>query len=187
GAYGKVFGDGVLKRWVSVGGTAVALGGSAATHLAEQELTSARRVSDLRRAHDEPKPPDKDAPPVPAEHRPRGFAGVTLWTELDPYSFLTYGCPSRLRVPYNTDALFRPSIEGYNVATFPAAGELLVAGFAPDGMEAALRGQVYLWQEHVGAGQVVCFADAPTFRASWPMLDRLWLNAALFGVAQRRE
>lgn len=185
--YGRVFGEGLLRGWLSAGGTLVALGGAAGEFVVDSsdKLTTVTRLKDLRRVGQEPGPADDR--PVPVEHRPSRLPGVTALVDLDPYSYLTYGCPRRLRVPLATDRIFTPSVEGYNIARFPTDGPVLAAGFALGPMREALAGQVYLWQERIGDGQVVCFADAPTFRASWPMLDRLWLNAVLFGPSRRRE
>lgn len=191
GGWERVFGKEaeLLVAWVRAGGTLIALGGTASAYLAEQEerFTTAGLLRDLRRAGEEPKAPEEKPPPIPAEHRPMHMPGFTAWVELDPYSYLTYGCGPRLRVPFSGDRVFTPTIAGHVIARFAPPHELVASGLVPESMEAALPGSAWLWQEHHGAGQVICFASAPTFRASWPMLDRLWLNAVLFGPSRRRS
>lgn len=179
----------LLKSWVTAGGTLVALGHTASEYLAGQgdRFTTATVLQDLRQAGAEPKPADDKPAPLAAEHQPQNMPGFTAWVELDPYSYLTYGCERRMRVRYAGSKLFTPTLGGHTIARFAAAGEVIAAGLVPEKMAAVLRGHAWLWQELHGAGQVVCFATAPTFRASWPILDRLWLNAVLFGPSRRRE
>jgi len=46
-----------------------------------------------------------------------------------------------------------------------------------------LAGKAYVWHERQGRGQVICFAEDPTFRASYDGLDRLFFNAIIFSLA----
>ncbi|MCC7492546.1 MAG: hypothetical protein IT204_09380 [Fimbriimonadaceae bacterium] len=182
GPYERVFGSEAswLHAWVVAGGTLVALDDVASGWLLGlgSRFTTARRVTDVR--------PGAPADPVPMQHRPQRLAPLAAWVQLDPYSYLTYGCAPQMRVVFSGDRIIEPPLDGYTVARFRDR-EAVAEGFAPAATAAALDGRAYLWQERRGAGQVICFAEAPTFRASWPGLDRLWLNALLFGPSLRRE
>lgn len=191
GGYERIFGGEAtwLKSWVEAGGTLVTLGGGSSAWLCGlgDRFTTARQVTDLRGEEPAGEAAAKEKqPPVPAEHRPFTLPRLSAWVRSDRYSYLTYGCPGRFRVSFGGSTLFKPPITGHTVLQFEATAPV-ASGFAPGRMAQALAGTAYLWQERHGAGQVVCFADAPTFRASWPMLDRLWLNAALFGPSLERE
>ena len=48
-----------------------------------------------------------------------------------------------------------------------------------DDTRQALAGGSYLMTEEYGQGQVVLFASEPAYRAYWPALHRLFLNAIL--------
>ena len=49
-----------------------------------------------------------------------------------------------------------------------------------DDTRRALAGESYLVTEERGRGKVVLFASEPAYRAYWPALHRLFLNAVLF-------
>ncbi|MBI5832272.1 MAG: hypothetical protein HZB16_08195 [Armatimonadetes bacterium] len=186
--YTDVFGEQaeLLKRWVEAGGTLVALGGRASAYLSDGKgLSGASVIEDLRCLDAKPElAKDAEKPIVPQEHRPLSIPGVSAWVATDPHSYLTYGCPGRMLVPLLGANLFRPTVEGHTACRL--TGEAPI-GWLPARMADKLDGRAWLWQDMVGAGQVICFAVPPTFRASWPMLDRLWLNAVLYSRSRKRE
>ncbi len=180
--YDQVFGAeaALLRNWLTAGGTAVGFGSQVASWLCAREgLSGAGPVRDLEAEG----PSEKDAV-VPLERQPQRIPGAVAWAETDPYSYLTYGCPAEITVPVVGSALFVGPPAGRTVVRLSARPPV---GWVPQRMRPQLAGRAWCWQERVGAGQLVVFAIPPTFRASWPMLDRLWLNAALYATSHTRE
>ncbi len=67
-----------------------------------------------------------------------------------------------------------------------------VAGEVADGVivhafttEKYLRETAYTVDEPRGSGRAILFAADPNFRLLWPSLNRLFLNALLFGPSVR--
>jgi hypothetical protein len=73
-------------------------------------------------------------------------------------------------------ALTRPE-RGRVVGRFESAEKLRLAGFMWDETRKAIADQSYLVVEKLGEGKVILFAADPAFRAFWPHLHRLLLNA----------
>jgi hypothetical protein len=116
---------------------------------------------------------------------PESVPGINADVVLDRTHWLTAGYDApRLTVMVEGDLFLKPSKEGANVATFPATGKLVRAGFTwPDNTERLLRGTSFLIDEPTGRGHVILFTNEPMFRGWWRALDRLVLNAILLGPA----
>jgi hypothetical protein len=116
---------------------------------------------------------------------PEAVPGIHADVVLDRTHWLTAGYDdARLTVLLEGDLFLKPSKEGANVATFPATGRLVRAGFTwPGNTERLLRGTSLLVEEPLGDGHVVMFTNEPMFRGWWRALDRLVLNAMLLGPA----
>ncbi|MBI4469301.1 MAG: hypothetical protein HY650_08280 [Acidobacteria bacterium] len=122
-----------------------------------------------------------DRPPL--EETP----GAMLRIRLDPHHFLSFGYGEETPVLVASKLLFHPSKEKrHNVGTYAAADRLRVSGFIWDHMRERLAGKLYLSDESSGEGRVILFADDPNFRGFWDSLNRLFLNALLFGPSLRR-
>jgi hypothetical protein len=208
-AYARQFGKGGvdrLKAWVAGGGTLVAVGGAAA-FAADKDvgLTSCRAVGRDTEApgegstsqetetlttpaakKKEPVPPAASAEQadsekaVPAE--PLYVPGAIFEATVDHNYFMTYGYDNdHIAVPVNTDLFLTPSKEGANAITF-AKDLRRLSGFVwPKNTLQLLRGTAYVVDEPTEAGHVILFADDVTFRRLWPGLNRLFVNAVLFG------
>jgi hypothetical protein len=156
-----------LKEWVSAGGHLVvldmpkwAIGHDAAVELTEQKEES------------------------------RELPGSLFRAELDSRSELSYGYPApasgkiEIAVPIAGDHFYMARKEGGSVVTFssdPKVTKLLTGWSWPNETEKVLQGTVFLQDAPMGRGHVVLFAQDPTERAMWPGLNKLLLNAILFG------
>lgn len=192
-----------LKEWVRNGGVLVALKGAAAFATQKGiDWTSATLVTDLRKLRKESDRNPTGATGIGTDKRegvankeeetgdaesPDPVPGAILRARLDSSHFLTFGYDGFTNVLMQSSYIFTPSKTGINVATFvPDEKELRVSGFLWEKMQKALPRQAYLWDEPLERGHIILFADDPNFRAYWDGLNRLLLNAVLFGPSLRR-
>jgi hypothetical protein len=159
-----------LRQWVQDGGTLVTIG--SATDIARPLLSLALRswyeTADGQRAT------HYDVP------------GAVFRAELDRRHWLSAGyAAAELPVLVDSDRLYLapdqpPSTRRHVVATY-AASRPLVSGHAwPETLE-RIAGAVYAYEERVGAGRVIAFAEEPNFRAYHRGVNRLFLNAVVLG------
>lgn len=190
-----------LKDWVSSGGVVVGLAGGAA-FLAHPkvDLTSARIVGEKEEGEGEGEaaedttgyrpPAIGPVPPLPSpaggETRPLEVPGAIFRAAVDRTHPLTFGYEAdRIAVTLWGDRFFAPSRKGSNPVAF-VGGDLVVAGFTwPENTVKYLQDTAYLIDEPNGSGRAVLFAADPNFRLLWPSLNRLFLNALLFGPSVR--
>ncbi len=92
----------------------------------------------------------------------------------------------RLPVLVDSDRIYLPpegppSSRRRVVASYGADGALKLSGHAwPESLE-RLEGAVHVYEERVGRGRVICFAEDPNFRGYHRGLNRLFLNAVVLG------
>ncbi|MGD8377448.1 MAG: M14 family metallopeptidase [Acidobacteriota bacterium] len=173
-----------LDRWVRDGGVFVGIGGGAALAARpETDWTSARPVTRPAPVEDPAAgrgaPSPADPPAVRVDELPDATPGAIARVDLDLHHYLTLGYGDWLAVPVISRLAFTPAGEGIDVARFAPADELRLSGFMWDETREALAGQSYLLAERRGRGKVILFAGSPIFRAYWPHLNRLLLNAVL--------
>jgi hypothetical protein len=180
--------DGIehLQAWIESGGVFVGIGGGAGFAASEQVgWTSGRPVlaPDARpqsqssdgAAGDATRAKEKGTPTL--DDLPVATPGAVVRVLLDEKSFLTAGYGDRIAVPLASRlALTRPE-RGRVVGRFESAEKLRLAGFMWDETRKAIADQSYLVVEKLGEGKVILFAADPAFRAFWPHLHRLLLNA----------
>ena len=166
-----------LERWIRRGGTLVTLG--SATELA-------RRHFDLQLDswYDDG---DDDQ-----EEQQQRFSvpGAFFRAQLDLEQWLSAGYSSPELPMYVDSARILlqqtgpPSSRRRVVATVGAGadgGAALISGHAwPESLE-RLPGAVLLYEQRVGSGRVIAFAEDPNFRGYLRGLDRLFLNAVVLG------
>ena len=119
--------------------------------------------------------------------------GSLFRAEIDPRSFLSYGYkPNKdgkieVAVPVQGNSFYKVKKEGGSFVTFssdPKVKKLLSGWEWPDETEKAISGTVWCQDTPVGRGHFVLFTQDPTERALWPGLNKMLLNAMLFGSAR---
>ncbi|NIR42787.1 MAG: hypothetical protein GWN99_02835 [Gemmatimonadetes bacterium] len=165
--------DGVerLKTWVRDGGTLITIG--SATEFARRglELISLRSWYELEENE---------------EAQRFGVPGAIVETELNDHVWMTAGyAGDRLPVLLNSSTIYLmpegpPSSRVRAVATYSTPDPLL-SGHAWSETLERVPGAVYAYEERVGSGRVIAFAEDLNFRAYCRGLNRLFLNAAVVG------
>ncbi len=175
--YGRHWGEETVERlrnWVREGGSLVCIKGAAEWAARKNvDLTSARVRDRTREEKGEGKSEEeakgRRLPPVP---------GALLRLEVDTRHYLGLGVDGPVTVLLRSDHVFEPTSQGARVAEFPKENAI-VAGFTFEASRPALAGAPFLWDEPVGQGHVICFADDVTFRTFLQGAHRLFLNSLL--------
>ncbi|HYH06930.1 MAG TPA: M14 metallopeptidase family protein [Thermoanaerobaculia bacterium] len=167
-----------VKRWVSEGGTLVAVKGAHA-FLREKDV----EISKLK-LWEPPKAKEGEA----ADQRYNDFRipGSAFRTTMNERSFLTFGVTRPPAVLVEGSNAFLPLAHRVdNILTIDAK-EPLISGVAwPESLE-HIKGSVYVTSEKSGRGQVITFADDPHFRLFWRGTLPIFLNAVLYGPSFAR-
>ncbi len=172
----------------------------------KDEKAEGKQAAPPSKATDPDKKSEADKPPAEAEGgkedankpKPGGFdrrkiplavPGAIFRATVNRDHFLTYGYDrDTLPVLVDTDQFLAPTRRGANVLTFPAEGNLRLAGFEwPDNTERLLHGTAAVVEEPLGDGHVILTANGPSYRMFWRATTRLWLNSLLYAPAMRGE
>lgn len=107
--------------------------------------------------------------------------GLFAKAEIDPMSFLGYGYKHTwLPMHIEGDSFSKAPKSGSAVQT-STDGDSVLVGWKWDNTNKDLRGISLVETAQIGRGKVVWFAQDPTFRAQFPGLDKLILNAIILG------
>jgi hypothetical protein len=161
-----------IKRWVRDGGTLVTIGAS--TDFARTEL----ELIKLRSWYDTEEGENAQRFTVP---------GAILRVELNEHNWLSAGyAGTELPVLVSSNRIYLmpegpPSSRQRLVGRYAAEGSLRIAGHVWPESRERLAGSVFAYEERVGGGRVIAFAEDLNFRAYWRGANRLFLNAVVLG------
>ncbi len=160
-----------LKDWIRDGGTLVTLG-SATEFARDLELIDLRSWYDLEE--------NEDA-------RRFGVPGAIFKAYVDEHHWMSAGF-DRMELPVlvNSSRIYLapegpPSSRQRVIATY---GPKLAGHAWPESLE-RLDGAVFAYEQRLGGGRVIAFAEDINFRAFWRGANRLFLNAVILGPSAR--
>jgi hypothetical protein len=161
-----------LRQWVRDGGTLVTIG--SATEFAREQLG----LIALRSWYDGEGRGDAARIAVP---------GAIVRARLDRDAWLSAGYDAgEIPLLVNSNRIYLPpegaAMSGRRtVARYAPARELRIAGHLWDESAERLPEGVAVYEERVGRGRVIAFAEDVNFRGYWRGTDRLFLNAVVLG------
>ena len=193
GDYGESTGFGPtevarLKQWTGDGGTLILIKQAAgwAANKKVGLLASQVRKRPLPATHDGKETPGKQAAAESsgqeAAEPPDAVPGAFLKADAMDEHWLTFGAGEKLDVFCAGNMILAPppAGKGRSVVTFTARETVLSSGFCwPETLQLIAQSS-YLVYQPLGKGHVVAFADDPNYRAMYPSLQRLFVNAVLF-------
>ena len=166
-----------LERWVRDGGTLVTIGSGA-----EFARDSAGIGIDLGSWYDSDDGDGAQAFTVP---------GAIVRVDLDLQYWLAAGyADSAFPALVTSSRLYTtpegpPSASRHVVGRYAPRDSLRISGHAWEESLDRLPGKVFLYEERVGAGRVIAFAEEVNWRSYWRGANRLFLNAAVIGPSAR--
>ncbi len=159
-----------IKRWVRDGGTLVTIG--SATEYARSTLD----LGNLQSWYDDDENEQAQRVTVP---------GAFVTSSPDHEEWLVSGYDNGLPLLINSNKLYRspdgaPTSARRSAIKIPEEDFHIAGHLWEENME-RLGGSVFLYEERVGSGRIISFAEDVNFRGYWRGADRLFLNAVLLG------
>lgn len=178
--FDKAFAD-RLRDWSDRGGTLITLRGATAW-AADPEIGLLKNLVVQRKVE---LPGDRKEEEKIEKVRPDNVPGAFFHASVFQKHWVTYGYRPELDVFYSGSLILSPTgeTEGRSLVTFAAEDKLLTSGFCWPASQKLLAGTPYAVYRSMGEGHLIAFTDDPNFRAMYPALQRLFMNAALFGGA----
>lgn len=170
--------DGVirLRHWVRDGGTLVTLAGATDFAIDGLDLIALRSWYDTEDGEDA---------------RRFDVPGTFLRANLDREYWLSAGYgASEFPVLVDGSRIYLapegpPSATHRVVARYAGRDSLRISGLAWDESLERMAGSVFVYEERVGLGRVIAFAEDVNFRGFWRGARRLFLNAVVVGPSGR--
>ncbi len=177
-----------LAAWVRAGGTLITLRGATEWAAGEEiglikNRLVKRKVADVGRAEDDSKKGENSGKPekVTPDNVPGAFFRANTFQQ----HWVTFGYRPDVDVFYSGRLVLSPTKEtaGRSLVTFAKRDELLTSGFCWPASLDLIAETPYVVYRRSGSGHVIAFTDDPNYRAMYPSLQRLFINAAMFGAA----
>ena len=171
-----------LSEWVRDGGTLITLRG--ATSWATGEKIGLLKNQLLQREVPVAKKSEDASEKVkPEKVSPDSAPGAFLHANVYQKHWVTYSYRPELDVFYSGNIILSPlsELDGRSLVTFAKKDDLMTSGFCWPNTLDLLAETPFLVSRSSGRGQVIAFVDDPNFRAMYPALQRLFINAVMFG------
>ncbi|MEO1618300.1 MAG: M14 family zinc carboxypeptidase [Planctomycetota bacterium] len=174
-----------LSRWIRNGGTLVTLRGatrwatSPEVGLIKNRIVK-REVPVVEKSTEKESDSESKTVKVTPDNVPGAFFRASVFED----HWVTFGYRPRLDVFYSGRIVLTPTqeTEGRSLVRFAKRDSLLTSGFCwPTSLD-LIAETPYVVYRSEGSGHVVAFTDDPNFRAMYPSLQRLFMNAVLFGA-----
>jgi hypothetical protein len=175
GNYGKL-NDEKIKRWVSEGGTIIAL-----TEGAEWAVGKGLSVAKLKKF-----PADTLGPkPYALAEKIKGaqtIPGTILEVNIDQTHPICYGYKQNsMSIFKDNSIVFEKIKDPYNAPLFYTE-KPLISGYITPKKEKLVKNSPSIITNTIGQGKVISMADNPNFRAFWYGTNKLFLNALFFSA-----
>jgi len=160
-----------IQRWVRDGGTLVTIGSASEFARTNMDLGT------LDSWYDDEENENAQRLSVP---------GAFVRTELDSNEWIVSGYDYDLPVLINSTRLYRapegpPSPARRTAVKVASDGDVRIAGHMWEENIERLPGSIFLYEQRIGSGRLIAFAEDVNFRGYWRGADRLFLNAVILG------
>ena len=176
---------GRIRQWVGQGGTLVLVRGAAQWALDEKigllpTTRLQKPVEEMETSGTKQQPESEEKPTMVS---PDSAPGVFLRASAFAEHWGTYGYDENLDVFYSGSLILKPlkPTAGRNLVTFASQDKLLTSGFCWPMTLELLAQTPYATHQSLDKGHVIAFTDDPNYRAMYPGVQRLFINAVLFG------
>ena len=172
-----------LKDWVSDGGTLITLRGATAW-VAEEKIGLLKNTRLKREIENPAKDGDEKEKAKPEKVSPDSSPGVFLHANVFQDHFVSFGFAPDMDVFYSGNIILSPTVEtgGRSIVSFGKREGLVSSGFCWPKTLDLLAETPFVIHRPMGKGHIIAFTDDPNFRAMYPALQRLFINAAMFGA-----
>jgi hypothetical protein len=177
-----------MKQWVSQGGTLILIKGAAAWAAGEKVdlLASQVKKKPVQAEGEAEGAASKKAPADSSSEElleaPDPAPGVFLRADAFDEHWITFGCAATLDVFFRGSLILSPppANKGRSLVTFQSKDKALVSGFCWPQTLQLIAGSPYVIHQPLGDGHIIAFTDDPNYRAMYPSLQRLFVNAVMF-------
>lgn len=160
-----------IKRWVQDGGTLITIGSST------DFVRNTMELGNLDTWYDADENEHASRVTVP---------GAFVRTVLDRNEWLVSGYDGELPVLVNSNRLYReaegaPTPARRTPVKIATGDDLRISGHMWEENLDRLPGSVFLYEQRIGQGRLIAFAEDVNFRGYWRGANRLFLNAVILG------